>query len=224
MAHDNLKLGVRTRRTLRPDWSEEEVEMVPCPTTGASRSLDECRACAQAAGVLKDCTGHSFVTCRSEPSPPRLPSQWSVDAAWERMSVAEIMTEDPLCIHRDVQVAQVVTLLVEHSISGTPVVDDLGRPVGVVSRADVLMNDYEQAEEEERALGEHTRYGVRTAADIMTHGGICVSERATVLDAIRLLAQHGIHRLPVVDDAGCVVGVLSTLDIVRALSTRTQRR
>jgi CBS domain-containing protein len=44
------------------------------------------------------------------------------------------------------------------------------------------------------------------------------------MEAVRVLAEHRIHRLPVVDDAGSVVGILSTLDVIRALAARARPR
>jgi CBS domain-containing protein len=214
-------LGVRTRRTLGADWGEEEVSLVTCPLTGSSRSLDDCRECARNAGVTKDSTAHWFVVCRAEVYPATPTTEGIVDS-WEMLRVSDIMTGNPFCVHRDVGIAEIVALFVEQGISGAPVVDDAGRPIGLVSRADVLMDHYERAEGEESTGLFEGKPVSSKAGDIMTPRTSSISERANAMDAVRILAAQRIHRLPVVDDAGSVVGILSTLDVIRALASRAR--
>jgi CBS domain-containing protein len=223
MSSGSLALDVRTRRTLGADWDEEESSLVTCPLTRSSRSLEDCRECARNGGVIKDSTGHWFVMCRAQVDPAEPPSESVVDS-WETLRVTEIMTGSPFCIHRDVDVAEIVALFVEQGISGAPVVDDSGRPIGMVSRADVLMNEYERAEGEESSAWLKGRPARSKAEDIMTPRTTSISERANAIDAVRVLAEQRIHRLPVVDDDGSVVGILSTLDVIRALAARARPR
>ncbi len=62
------------------------------------------------------------------------------------------------------------------------------------------------------------------AKDIMTHEVVSVDPDATVLQAARLMLQHHISGLPVVDQKGALVGVLSEGDFLRRQETRTERR
>jgi CBS domain-containing protein len=223
MSSGSLALDVRTRRTLRADWGEEESPLVTCPLTRSSRSLEDCRQCARNAGVIKDSTGHWFVVCRAELGVEAPPADGSVES-WEALRVGEIMSGSPYCVHRDVGVAEIVALFVEQGISGVPVVDDAGHPIGIVSRADVLMDDYERAEGEESPGWFEGKHPSSRAEDIMTPRSTSISERANAMEAVRVLAEHRIHRLAVVDDAGSVVGILSTLDVIRALAARARPR
>jgi CBS domain-containing protein len=49
---------------------------------------------------------------------------------------------------------------------------------------------------------------------------LTISDRATLVEAVRTMADGSVHRLPVVDAAGVLVGMLSTLDVLRALATQ----
>ena len=62
------------------------------------------------------------------------------------------------------------------------------------------------------------------AKDVMTHNVISIAPDATVLQAARLMLQHHISGLPVVDKAGKLVGILSEGDFLRRRETRTERR
>jgi CBS-domain-containing membrane protein len=212
MAHRSLRLDVRTRRTLLPGWNEEEVSYVPCPVTGSSRSIAACKECERYAGIVRDSEGHWFMVCHADSLAPLADVIARADPSWSAATVANAMNTKPYCVHEDVELREVVALLVEHGISGAPVVDDAGRPIGMVSKTDLLIEDYEQTEE---ADGEPLKG--RLARDIMTKGAISISERAPLGDAVQLMTEQEVHRLPVVDVGGVVVGVLSTLDILRAL-------
>ena len=213
---DSTRTDIRVRRTLKADWTEEETPLVFCPGTGATRPLSECSDCARNVGVERDAAGHWFLTCRN-PSPTANAPAGPADRSWETTRVCEVMTGSPVCVHQDVELAEVVALVVEQGISGAPVVDDEGRPVGLVSQSNLLMEEYESHEEHgPNAGGRKTR-----VRDLMTSGCICVAETATLLEAVNLMAREGVHRLPVVSGSQRVVGVLSTLDVVRALAART---
>jgi CBS domain-containing protein len=224
MQRHALRLDVRTRRTLHSDWREEETSFVPCPVTGGSRSLEQCRTCERNSGLVHDSEGHAFVVCRAsgiEPVPEVIPR---FDPSWQRLTVGEVMATEPLCIHADVKLPEVVALLVEHGISGAPVVDDDGKPIGMVSKTDLVMEDYEEAEDKE--LGSWTGlppHSKKLARNIMTQGAVTISDRAPLAEAVVRMADHGVHRLAVVDTAGALVGVLSTLDVLRTIAPSTCR-
>jgi CBS domain-containing protein len=62
------------------------------------------------------------------------------------------------------------------------------------------------------------------ASDVMTHNVISIAPDATVLQAARLMLQHRISGLPVINKAGRLVGVLSEGDFLRRQETGTERR
>jgi CBS domain-containing protein len=120
-------------------------------------------------------------------------------------SVATIMSSNPWCVRADVPIGAIADLMLEHGFSAVPVVDGDGRPHGIVSKTDLLGHL--------RAARVHDA----TAADIMMPVVFTIDHRAPLGDAAALMGGEGVHRLPVIDSAGAVVGILSTLDLVRWL-------
>jgi CBS domain-containing protein len=130
------------------------------------------------------------------------------------VSVAEIMKRDITCARRDLDTNQLVALVVRNRIGCIPVVDESGRPVGMVTKLDLV----------ERLLavrGEAVNRGLapRTADDVMMPLALTLGERATIAQAATLMANEDIHHLPICDEAGRMIGIVSTMDIVRWLAT-----
>jgi CBS domain-containing protein len=134
--------------------------------------------------------------------------------------IRSIMRKDVFCVRADISVDELVTLLVEHGFSGVPIVDAETRPVGVISTSDLLRARYEQLEDEEAGLGGLPSRR-RTVAELMTKRPVVLDENATIEQASKLLAQHRIHRLPIVSSEGILVGTLSALDIVVWVAQRS---
>src|SRR5947209_122626 len=59
-------------------------------------------------------------------------------------TAADLMTPNPVSIRDTATVAEAVALLTAKGISGAPVIDEAGRPIGVVSRADIIVYDRER--------------------------------------------------------------------------------
>ncbi|MBA3455662.1 MAG: CBS domain-containing protein, partial [Deltaproteobacteria bacterium] len=59
----------------------------------------------------------------------------------------------------------------------------------------------------------------RTARELMVPIAITLGEKASVAQAASLMALEGVHHLPIVDPTGKLVGILSTMDVVRWLAT-----
>jgi CBS domain-containing protein len=62
------------------------------------------------------------------------------------------------------------------------------------------------------------------AKDVMTHPVISVSSRSSILEAVRLMLQHKISGLPVLDESGSLAGIVSEGDLLRRVETDTLRR
>ena len=133
------------------------------------------------------------------------------------------MTGSVLSVKPDASLREAASVLVEHGISGVPVVTGDGEVVGVLSEADVVM----------KASGETGRGGflawlfdpdiaiekvtAQTAGEAMSSPAITIAPSRGVHEAARLMIDEGINRLPVVED-GKLVGILTRADIVRAFS------
>jgi CBS domain-containing protein len=144
------------------------------------------------------------------------------------------MDRDVVPAHPEDDVQSVVRLLREHELPGVPVVDGDGHVVGIVTESDLILRD----EESDLHLPLHIdlmggvvylgrlkNYEERvkralagTVADLMTPDPVTVSPDASVQEAARVIAQRRHNRLPVVDGEGQLVGVVTRLDVLDALT------
>lgn len=118
--------------------------------------------------------------------------------------VADVMTKALVVLDVRMTLAVAAGILAERRISGAPVVSPKGRPLGVVTRADLL---------DPRHQGPET-----TVETAMTRVLYAVKEGDPVMVAVRLMVTENIHRVVVVDDAGHLVGIVTSMDIVRAVA------
>jgi CBS domain-containing protein len=120
----------------------------------------------------------------------------------DRVPVTAIMTRDIVCARSALSVGALKELLIKNHIGCVPIVDDRGRPKGIVTKLDLV-------ERTEPAL---------TAADVMMPLAITLNTHATIAHAAAMMAIEDFHHLMVVGIDQCLVGVLSTMDIVRWLA------
>jgi CBS-domain-containing membrane protein len=101
------------------------------------------------------------------------------------------------------------------------VVDVDNHVVGVVSEADLLRKiEYAGAEEprlfdSRRRRGERRKATARTVADLMTHPAVVVLSGTSIAAAARLMDREDVKRLPVVDDLGRLIGIVSRGDLLK---------
>jgi CBS domain-containing protein len=149
----------------------------------------------------------------------------------------DVMTPNPVSIREELTVHEAVVFLTERRISAAPVINEAGRPVGVVSEADILRHDREHAEhlywlpqkEVDRELtlatGEHLSGksfevevpDVTRVKDIMNPVVYAVRRTTHIYEVVSQLTKRRIHRLFVVDEDNSLVGVITTLDILSRL-------
>jgi chloride channel protein, CIC family len=130
------------------------------------------------------------------------------------MKVAELMQSNVRTISSDARVAEVVVSLADGHISGLPVVDKIGRIIGVVSATDVLGAEAEaESETIGRDLMEET-----SVRDIMTPRPLTVAPDEDVREAARQMLYAEVHRL-FVAEGDRLVGVISSTDIVRGFAS-----
>lgn len=121
------------------------------------------------------------------------------------MTIKDLMTRPAVTCPRTSTLEHAAWLMWEFDCGMIPVVDDLGRAVGVVTDRDVCMAAYTQG----RALRE---IPVTIA---MAHHVIAIQADEPIDTAEHLLADNQIRRLPVIDGDGKVVGVVSLNDLAR---------
>jgi CBS domain-containing protein len=135
------------------------------------------------------------------------------------------MGREFLCVRDDMSLEAVRALFLERGLSGAPVVNAEGAPVGVVTKTD-LVRALGELEPEE--AGETLPYGFHMerlpraiVVEVMTPFVHTLPMRSSVAEAAAFMARHELHHVIVVDPKGTVVGVLTTLDLARWLAAQT---
>ncbi|WP_199547240.1 CBS domain-containing protein [Streptomyces sp. N35] len=141
--------------------------------------------------------------------------------------VGSVMTAEVVRAGYGTPFKKVAGLLHQHRISGLPVVDTDEKVVGVISETDLLAR---QAEAEDpyapprrfhlprvraSARRRQAKAKARTAGQLMSRPAITVHADATIAQAARTMAVHGVERLPVVDDEARLVGIVTRRDLLQ---------
>jgi CBS-domain-containing membrane protein len=139
----------------------------------------------------------------------------------KRWYVGDVMTRDVVSVHTTTGYKEIADLMVRHSISAVPVVDGDRRVLGVVSEADLLAKlEYADRVPRHPLAVRHRRNGRQksqgdTAMELMTAPAVTIPATGTVTRAARLMDAARVKRMPVVDDDGRLIGVVSRRDLVR---------
>lgn len=111
------------------------------------------------------------------------------------------LIQDPITVHKNATVGDVLSLMKEHSIGGIPVVDESGLLVGIVTNRDLRF---------EKDM-------TRCIAEVMTSDRIVTVQNTEDLNqAESILQSHKIEKLPVVDADGKLTGLITFKDIIKA--------
>lgn len=139
------------------------------------------------------------------------------------MNVRDVMTRKVVSVRSDTPLKEVARSLAEYGISGVPVVDEVGRVLGVVSEADLLLKEQDPPRsgrsifawlfdrEETRRI--EAKLHATTAGEAMSAPPITVDAARSVREAAALMTRHRINRLPVLDD-GRLAGIVTRADLV----------
>ncbi|GAU67270.1 hypothetical protein SSP35_04_03550 [Streptomyces sp. NBRC 110611] len=122
-------------------------------------------------------------------------------------SVADLMTPNAVVVQRGTSFREIARLLEEYDITAVPVIDEGERPVGVVSEADLLRRHIE-------------KMGPATAEALMTSPAVVAHPEWSVVRAARTMDEKKVKRLPVVDGAGRLIGVISRSDLIQLFLRR----
>jgi CBS domain-containing protein len=135
-----------------------------------------------------------------------------------KIAVKDVMTTRVIWFKKDATFREMAAALREYRVSAFPVVDDDRKVIGVVSEADML--NKEALVDEPGMFGGilHRRDQAKargvTAGDLMTAAVVTVRPEDTVEHAARLMYDRGVKRLPVTDDDGRLVGIISRADVL----------
>jgi CBS domain-containing protein len=149
----------------------------------------------------------------------------------EACTAAELMSPNPLSLRDDLTLKEAIAFLVDRNVSGAPVIDEAGRPVGVLTQSDILVHDREEVR---RAAPPEVEFGAplppdcwdklqiegvdtTPVRDVMTPAVFCVSMDTPAWNVLEQMRELNVHRLFVVDGDGTLVGVVTAMDVVRRL-------
>jgi CBS domain-containing protein len=205
---------VHVRRVASGSGAITSQHEVYCPHRDRSLPLAECEKCTDyASSGVDGHTGRVYVECRrlTVESARSLTAarrafverRNSVDgvSVADRTPVTAIMATDVLCVRPELTLAELRDLLARRGVSGVPVVNERGEPVGIISNTDLARAPVEG-----------------TVATVMSHLAFTLPDSATVSQAAALMTLEHIHRLPITSDDGRVIGLVSSLDVMRWLA------
>ncbi|MCL4463277.1 MAG: CBS domain-containing protein [Firmicutes bacterium] len=147
------------------------------------------------------------------------------------MLAREVMTRDVVTVTLAASVTEVARLLVEHKVSGLPVVDEEHRVVGMITEGDLIYQDKKvhmpafleilggviYLENPQRIVNDLKKMTATKVAEVMTSKVYTVKEDASMEDIATIMVERQVNRLPVVDQAGKLVGIISRQDLVKAM-------
>ena len=147
-------------------------------------------------------------------------------------TVADVMNRQVPVVEVDATLPEVLTAVVSTRLNRAVVVDDLSRPLGVVSDAELMRRlDPKHHSSVIRALMQRLSFvgltaeereelhfvsGTR-AGDLMIAPALTVQQATPVIDAARRMLERRYKILPVVDDSGRLVGLIDRADLLRAV-------
>ena len=233
-------LEIGNVHVLSGDGQALDFRRIRCPAHGRTVNLEACLSCTEHGGIERGPAGRiEYATCRHAGA--GTDARHGDPPAWvDPTPVSDVMTADVFAVRPDVSLESVVDVMLERGYGGVPVVDDEGRPVGVVSKTDVLDRRFVEGDTGEAVArgwqASRGRYRVQlgpgvhaqtlpshSVAEAMTRVALTVREDAPVSEAAALMATRGIHRVLVVSDDGRLSGIVTANDIMRWLAQQAGR-
>ena len=142
------------------------------------------------------------------------------------MNAADIMVQPVITVAPDTSVADAARLMLQHRISGLPVVERSGSVVGIVSEGDLLRRAETGTERRRprwlefvtapgRLAHDYAQAHARKVAEIMTAKVVSVAPHEPLEEIVRIMERRRLKRLPVIE-AGRLVGIVTRADLIRA--------
>jgi CBS domain-containing protein len=147
------------------------------------------------------------------------------------LTTADVMSREVTAVSKDAPLREVVELMLGKVYRAVPVVEE-GVPVGIITNSDLVMKgglsirldllrSLDQPELH-RTL-ERLSATNRVAAEVMTPGPVTVEARAPLPSIAEIMTHRRLKRLPVVDEHGALVGIVSRVDLLRVAASATDR-
>lgn len=139
----------------------------------------------------------------------------------QHRTVQDVMTQEVVTARPETPFKEVAALFHRNDITAIPVLDDQGHPLGMVSEADLIRKEAVLPDPEGHYPGRWLDAHDRARAEAETAGGLMTSPAVTarpgwsVPEAARAMDKHKVKRLPVVDEVGRLVGIVSRRDLLQ---------
>jgi CBS domain-containing protein len=234
-----MLLDVQNVHVLSGDGQTADFHRVRCPVHAGTVTLEQCLSCPESGGVAPDPTGRiEYASCRHTGAGAAARRE-DFGTVMDHTPVSAVMTGDVFAVQADVSLEALTDVLLERGIGGAPVVDERGRPVGVVSKTDLLEQRFVAGDTgEAMARGSQVSRGhyrvelgpgihaeplpYDSVADAMTRAVTTLPENAPVARAAAMMVTQGIHRVLIVSDDGKLSGIVTASDIMRWLARRAR--
>jgi CBS domain-containing protein len=143
------------------------------------------------------------------------------------MRAHQIMTRSVVTVRPDATILEAANTMLQHHVSGLPVVDAAGKLVGIVSEGDFIRRG-EIGTQRKRSrwltflMGadatQYVREHGRKVSEVMTHDPLTIAEDATLEEIVNTMEANGIKRMPVMRD-GKLVGIVSRANLLHAVAS-----
>jgi CBS domain-containing protein len=138
------------------------------------------------------------------------------------MKAGDVMTTGAATVKPSTSLAEAARLMIEHRISGLPVVDEGGKLVGIVSEGDFLRRkegDRMRWIEAFLESGSEAGFLSRRVEDIMSKNPVSAQVETPLTEIVDAMERHNVKRIPIVDN-GRVLGIVSRANLLLALVRR----
>ena len=152
------------------------------------------------------------------------PPKGANPATASNTAVTAIMSRDVVTVRSGTSVEALVELMLVRGLSRVPVVDEKKRPLGIVSKTDVVQDSHDRGDMEEEQeqqpaeRGFHIHREGTVVDEVMTKTILTVPEKATIQRVAELMVSRHVHGVPVVDGKGELAGFVSTMDVLAWLA------
>lgn len=139
-----------------------------------------------------------------------------------KTSVADVMTSRVVAAREEAGFKKIIEVMRHGHVSALPVLDSANRVIGVVSEGDLLAKEAAAAGHQGGSYrpyrAEERKASAVQARDLMTRPAVTIGPDATAAEAARVMSARRVKRLPVVDGAGHLIGIVSRIDVLSVYS------
>jgi CBS domain-containing protein len=147
-----------------------------------------------------------------------------------QLKVKDVMTLSPKTAGLDTPVNDVIHLLLDSPFKGVPVIDAHRQVAGIITQNDLIQKAnlpirlglLTRLEPEQRKMLFNSN-APQKAQEIMTHPALTIKEEQHLPEAVHLMIKHHLKRLPVIDDQGRLVGIISRVDVFNTITKHASK-